>query len=137
MSSILLYGDSIRSAALRHEVPLAIMDSFLFVADGDRSLVLTSSLEGGRITEARPDAELLFVEDLGFFELVQEGFTFEGADLETVVRDLVRDHPRDNPDRGVVASPLIDEVVGDYRQRLAVLLGVPKKEKAYVHAGRR
>src|SRR4030095_15927706 len=45
------------------------------------------------------------------------------ADLEAVVRDLVRDHPRDNPDRGVVASPLIDEVVGDYRQRLAVLLG--------------
>jgi putative ABC transport system permease protein len=45
------------------------------------------------------------------------------ADLETVVRDLVRDHPRDNPDRGAVASPLIDEVVGDYRQPLAVLLG--------------
>ena len=86
MSSILLYGDSIRSAALRHEVPLAIMDPFLFVADDGRSLVLTSSLEGDRILEALPSAELLFAEDLGFFELVQEGFTFEGADLETVVR---------------------------------------------------
>src|SRR5688572_8033777 len=86
MSSILLYGDSIRSHALRHEVPVAILDPFLFVAHDGRSLVLTSSLEGERILEARPDAELLFAEDLGFYELVQEGFTFEGAELETVIR---------------------------------------------------
>jgi Xaa-Pro aminopeptidase len=86
MSSILLYGDSIRSPALRHEVPVAILDPFLFVAHDGRSLVLTSSLEGERILEARPDAELLFAEDLGFYELVQKGLTFEGADLETVIR---------------------------------------------------
>ena len=90
MSTILLYGDTIRSAALRHEVPLAIMEPFLFVADDGRSLILTSSLEGDRILEAIPSAELLFAEDLGFFELVQEGYTFEGADLETVVRAVAR-----------------------------------------------
>jgi Xaa-Pro aminopeptidase len=86
MSSVLLYGDSIRSAALRHEVPVAIMDPFLFVAHDGRSLILTSSLEADRIAEVVPAAELLFAEDLGFYEFVQEGLTFEAAELETVIR---------------------------------------------------
>ena len=33
--TVLLYGDTIRYPALRHEVPLAIMDPFLF-ADARR-----------------------------------------------------------------------------------------------------
>jgi predicted permease len=45
------------------------------------------------------------------------------ADLDRVVRDLVRDHPRDNADRGALASSLLDDVVGDYRPRLSVLMG--------------
>jgi predicted permease len=45
------------------------------------------------------------------------------ADLEAVVRDLVRDHPLDNPDRGASATPLLESLVGDYRQRLSVLMG--------------
>lgn len=90
MSSILLYGDSIRFPALRHEIPLAIVDPFLFVAHNGRSLVLTSSLEGDRIREARPEVELLFAEDLGFYELVQGGMTFEAAELELVVRAVSR-----------------------------------------------
>src|SRR5262245_16804404 len=45
------------------------------------------------------------------------------ADLDAVVRDLVRDHPRENSERGATAYPMIDDVVGDYRQRLSVLLG--------------
>jgi predicted permease len=44
------------------------------------------------------------------------------ADLEAVVRDLVRDHPQENSERGVTAQPLLEDVVGDYRQRLTVLL---------------
>jgi putative ABC transport system permease protein len=61
---------------------------------------------------------------LSLFGRLRPGVTLAQAraDLERVVRDLVRDHPRDNPDRGATASPLLDDVVGDYRERLTVLL---------------
>lgn len=45
-----------------------------------------------------------------------------GADLDRVVRELIRDHPRENQERGSRVWPLVDEVVSDYRGKLAVLL---------------
>jgi Xaa-Pro aminopeptidase len=88
--AILLYGDTIRHPALRHEVPLAIVDPFLFVARDDRPSVLTSSLEAGRIAKALPDAEVLLIEELGFYELTQAGMAPEDAELETAVRAVRR-----------------------------------------------
>jgi len=83
--TILLHGDTVRSAAMRHEVPLEIIDPFLLVAD-ERLRVLTSSLEGTRIAGVLPDAELVYAEDLGWHELVEKGLSIEEAELETVVR---------------------------------------------------
>ena len=83
--TILLYGDTVRSAAMRHEVPLEIIDPFLLVAD-DRLRVLTSSLEGTRIAGVLPDAELVYAEDLGWHELVEQGLSIEEAELEIVLR---------------------------------------------------
>jgi Xaa-Pro aminopeptidase len=83
--TILLYGDTVRSAAMRHEVPLEIIDPFLLVAD-ERIRILTSSLEGARIAGVLPDAELAYAEDLGWHELVEQGLSIEEAELETVVR---------------------------------------------------
>lgn len=65
MATILLYGDTIRYPALRHEVPLEIMDPFLFVARDGQALVLTNSLEAERISRVLPDAELLVIDELG------------------------------------------------------------------------
>ena len=45
------------------------------------------------------------------------------ADLERVARDLSRDHPKENAERGAKAWPLLEEVVGDYGRKLAVLQG--------------
>lgn len=45
MSALLLFGDTERSAALRHEIPLAIIDPLLFAEVGGRRVVLTSMLE--------------------------------------------------------------------------------------------
>src|ERR671929_225289 len=59
MATILLYGDTVRYAAMRHEVPLEIMDPFLFVARDGRGFATTSSLERARIAKALPEAELL------------------------------------------------------------------------------
>jgi Xaa-Pro aminopeptidase len=86
VATVLLYGDTIRYPSLRHEVPLEIVDPLLFVARDGRVLVLTSSLEAARISKVLPDAELLFVDDLGFYELLADGMSSDDADLETAVR---------------------------------------------------
>lgn len=88
MATLLLYGDTVRYPSMRHEVPLEIIDALLFVERDGRALVLTSVLEESRIAEALPDAELLLVNELGLFELVEEGMSFEEAELEVVVRAL-------------------------------------------------
>ena len=44
MRGLLLSGDTERSAALRHEIPIAIIDSLLFAEVDGRQYVLTSHL---------------------------------------------------------------------------------------------
>jgi Xaa-Pro aminopeptidase len=70
--ALLLFSDSDRSPAMRHEVPLAIGDPFLFVENEGRRVILTSSLERDRIAAVLPDAELLDFFAFGFRELAQE-----------------------------------------------------------------
>ena len=53
MPAILLYGDTIRYPAIRHEIPLAIPDPLLYVATNGRAHVLTTSLEAELETAVR------------------------------------------------------------------------------------
>ena len=86
MGGLLLHGDTERSAALRHEIPIAIIDSLLFAEVDGRRYVLTTHLESERIQELLPDAELLDYFALGYKELVQNGMSFEEASLEVEAR---------------------------------------------------
>jgi Xaa-Pro aminopeptidase len=88
VTAILLFGDTSRYPALRHEVPLEIMDPLLFVADAGRVLVMASQLEAARIARAVPDAEVVSPAELGFYELVDDGMSADEAELETAVRAL-------------------------------------------------
>jgi Xaa-Pro aminopeptidase len=88
MTTVLLYGDTIRHPSLRHEIPLEIMDAQLFVERDGRAHVMTSTLEAARIAEALPHAELLLGEELGLFELVGRGMPLDEAELETAVEAL-------------------------------------------------
>lgn len=91
MPTILLYGDTIRYPALRHEVPLAIIDPLLLaVHDDGRTAVLTSSLEAARIEFARPDAEIVLLDTLGFYDMLADGTPREEAELEAVLRAVQR-----------------------------------------------
>ena len=89
MANLLLFGDSERSAALRHEVPIAIMDPFLFAEVDGRPVVLTTLLERDRIAAVLPEAELLDVFALGFRRLIEEGRSRDEA-LREVVALAVR-----------------------------------------------
>src|SRR6185437_4258017 len=86
MPDLLLYGDTIRNPALRHEVPIAIMDPFLYAEVGGRPHVLTSPLERERLEKALPDAEFVDGRELGFLELLETGITRDQIDIELASR---------------------------------------------------
>jgi Xaa-Pro aminopeptidase len=95
MPDLLLYADTERSAALRHEIPIAIGDPFLYAEVGGRSVILTGSLERERIAAVRPDAELIDYDDVGFYELLRGGQSREQIMLEMASRAVARIGLRD------------------------------------------
>jgi Xaa-Pro aminopeptidase len=81
---VLIWADSIRSPEMRHEVPLAIPDPFLYAEkDGARRLMLPS-LEMVRLQDV-PGLELHPLEEFGYDELVKT-MSREQVDLELVLR---------------------------------------------------
>ena len=86
MAALLLYGDTVRQPALRHELPLAIIDPLLLADLDGRVSVLTSTLERDRIARARPDVQLLDFDDFGFRALINEGRTYDEAGRLAAVR---------------------------------------------------
>jgi Xaa-Pro aminopeptidase len=90
VTDVLLYGDTQRSAAMRHEIPISIGDPFLYAEVGGVNYVMTSGLERERIAAVRPDAELLDIADLGFYELLSSGLDREQVFLELIARAATR-----------------------------------------------
>jgi Xaa-Pro aminopeptidase len=88
--ALLLFGDTERSAALRHEIPLTIIDALLFAERDGRRCILTSRLERDRIARVLPDAELLDFTELGLRELVENGMDRDVAEREVVCRALAQ-----------------------------------------------
>ncbi|MGZ4201284.1 MAG: M24 family metallopeptidase [Thermoleophilaceae bacterium] len=95
MPDLLLYGDTDRNYVLRHEVPIAVIDPFLYAERDGRSYIMASSLETERMAAARPDAELLDSHELGFLELLESGLDREEVWLEVVSRAVARIGVRD------------------------------------------
>jgi Xaa-Pro aminopeptidase len=83
---LLLFGDTERAAALRHEIPIAIVDPVLFAETDGRRYVLTSALEEARVKRALPDAKVLDFLAFGYRELVQGGMSLVDAEREAAVR---------------------------------------------------
>ena len=88
MPALLLFGDTERSPALRHEIPLAILDPLLFVKLDGRPVVLTSDLERARIEAALPEAELLDYFAFGMKELAEQGLSYAESEREISSRVL-------------------------------------------------
>jgi len=88
--ALLLYGDTERSAAMRHEIPIAIGDGLLFAEHDGGQSILTSWLERDRIAAVLPDAQILDFIDLGMRALVEEGMTRREAEREVVARAVAQ-----------------------------------------------
>src|SRR4029079_7247811 len=85
-AALLLYGDTERNAALRHELPIVVIDPFLFGLVDGRPHVMVTALERERIAEALPEAELHDVRDLGFYELIGGELSRDAVTLELASR---------------------------------------------------
>ncbi len=65
MPDVLIVADTIRSPELRHEVPLAVPDPFLYAEVGGKRSVVVGTLESGRIEDLGTGLEVLTYEDVG------------------------------------------------------------------------
>jgi len=83
---ILVYADSLRSPEMRHEVPLAVPDPFLYAERDGKGSVVASSFELGRIHEVAPHLEVLPLEEFGLDELYAQGLSRDEIELEVILR---------------------------------------------------
>jgi len=70
--SVLIYADTFRSADLRHAVPLAVPDPFLYAEANGAPHVFSNSMEAGRMRELGL-FDVHISEELGIDELIEQG----------------------------------------------------------------
>jgi Xaa-Pro aminopeptidase len=86
VSAVLIHADSIRSADMRHAVPVAVPDAFLYLeSNGTRAAVVTA-FEVPRIAAADPGIETIPFEALGLDELLAAGMSYDELGLELCTR---------------------------------------------------
>lgn len=83
---VLIFGDTESCPELRHELPLAIVDPFLYIEAGGKRAALTNGIEEQRIAAAAPDVELLLPDALGRDELVAGGWSWQEIESELCLR---------------------------------------------------
>jgi Xaa-Pro aminopeptidase len=71
---------------MRHEVPIAVPDPFLYAERDGNGSVVASSFELGRINELAPHLETLPLEEFGLDELYAQGLSRDEIELEVILR---------------------------------------------------
>jgi Xaa-Pro aminopeptidase len=84
--NLLIVGDTVRLPELRHEVPLAIPDPFVYAELGDRRVVAISSMEATRVEALGIGLEVRPTEEFGADEIRRSGVDVHTAAVEQVVR---------------------------------------------------
>jgi Xaa-Pro aminopeptidase len=87
---VLIHADTVRSAALRHELPLGLIDPLSYFEVGGRRVAVVSSLEADRIAAVAPDVEVIDPYELGLDELIGRGLRWHELDLELCARAAAR-----------------------------------------------
>jgi len=86
MTDVLIHGASMGSPEMRHEVPVAIPDAFLFAEHGGRRVAVVTGFEIQRLNEADPGIEALPPEHFGYDDLIAAGKRPVEAMLEVYTR---------------------------------------------------
>jgi Xaa-Pro aminopeptidase len=151
VTDFLFYGDTERSAAMRHELPIAIGDPLLLGIVGGQLHVLVSPLEAERIGAAAPDAVLHDMRALGLQELFDSGLDDHRLDLELASRAAAAmcvqkavvdpEMPVAIADRlradGIVLDPDAEAVASRRRVKSATELAGIRRAQAAAEAGMR
>jgi Xaa-Pro aminopeptidase len=82
--SLLIHADTMRSPELRHEVPVAVPDPFLYVEHDGRRIAVVTALEHARISAV--GIETVAPERFGIDELLAAGTPEHEAELEVYLR---------------------------------------------------
>jgi Xaa-Pro aminopeptidase len=82
---VLIFGDTIRSPELRHEVPITVPDPFVYVERNGTRTAYVGSLEVSRLNGIE-GLETVPLEELGLDELVAQGLTWHEMTTELVLR---------------------------------------------------
>jgi Xaa-Pro aminopeptidase len=83
--AILIYGDSFRSADMRHAVPLGVPDPFLYAENDGGRHVFVSSMEATRVRELGL-FDVHVPEELGYDELIASGLDSREIRAQLAVR---------------------------------------------------
>jgi Xaa-Pro aminopeptidase len=82
---VLIYGDTVREPALRHEVPLTVGDAFLYLERGGERIVVIGALELPRVREL-PGLVVHTLDEYGLHELAGSGLGREDVYDEVYAR---------------------------------------------------
>ncbi len=85
MPDVIIYGDTVRSPELRHEVPVSIPDPFVYLERNGERTAYVGSLELPRL-EGVEGLETVPLEELGLDELVEQGLSWHELTPELVLR---------------------------------------------------
>ena len=85
MPDVLIYGDTIRSPELRHEVPVPVPDPFIYVERNGSRWAFVGSLEVPRMQEV-DGLEAVPLEELGLDELIAQGKKWHETAPDLIVR---------------------------------------------------
>jgi Xaa-Pro aminopeptidase len=89
-SDVLIHGDTHRSAVLRHELPLGIVDPISYFEVDGRRVAVIPSMEAGRVHAVAPDIEIVDPYELGLDELVGAGLRWDQLEPELAARGAKR-----------------------------------------------
>ena len=87
MTNLLICADSIRSADMRHAVPLAVPDPFLYAEANGKSHVFSNSMEAARLRELGL-FDVHISEEFGIDELIAQGLPWKELRAQLVVREV-------------------------------------------------
>ncbi|MGH3022852.1 MAG: M24 family metallopeptidase [Gaiellaceae bacterium] len=85
MSDVLMFGDTVRSPELRHEIPVSVPDPFVYVEQNGTRTAFVGSLEIPRLVGVN-GLETVPFEQLGLDELIDQGLSWHAMTPELVLR---------------------------------------------------
>ena len=88
MADVLILGDTQRSAELRHEIPVDIVDMLLYAEVGGRRVAIAWSIEGDRIAAVDPTIDIVHAETFPVDDLIREGVDFYELAPANIVRQV-------------------------------------------------